>query len=265
MPSIKEMFPGRFLNYREFSPGEARAVTIAAVQLEQVRLRQGFQGRQGYGNSAPSEPPEPMWLIWFRECAKPMELRKGRASRIAAALNEEDSDKWIGRTIEIYRGIAQVAGENVEGLLISDRIPLAHHAIASADPYFDPNPKGRYIPHAAVLRFVEQIGTRGERWDGFIGWIRGLSPHAFTAVAGQGLDAIPASVLPAMKEFLLSLGIAPVDQAAARQTQIPAQAAAAPQPVSYQPPMRTAAPHPASAPYQAPGYVEEIQEDDIPF
>lgn len=257
MPRVGDMFPGRYLSYKQFADGESAVVTIRRVELERIVAqpprRAGFTGRQQAGAPAPATA-EPEWIIWFDEFEKPMKLRKSRAGRIELLLGSDNTDDWIGRVIEIYRGWVQIAGENVEGLLISDRLPSAQQqALGRGDALYNADDAGRLMPADAVGRFVDQIKAAGLSWDEFVAWVKQHSPYGFVALHGVALDAIPRSVLPAMTAYLKALP----------PKSLPATAAAAPRPPTPMPSVVQPAARPAT-PARLQVH-DEIREDDIPF
>lgn len=249
MPRVADMFPGRYLSYKQFAEGESAVVTIRRVELERVVAqpprRAGFTGRQQAGAPAPASA-EPEWIVWFDEFDKPMKLRKSRAGRIELLLGSDNTDDWVGKRIEIYRGWVQIAGENVEGLLISDRLPALQQAQSRGDELYDASGAGRVLAADVVQRFVAKARSAGGDWDSFIAFMRDRSPYGFAAVHGVGLDSVPASVAPAMRAYIGWLDARPRPTAESRP--------AAPTLPGQRPPVGP-----------PPDKLGEVREEDIPF
>jgi len=197
MPSIRQMFPRRYLSMHDFNPNEQRTVTIKSVELERAVLRPGRFGQA-------AQASEPKWLIFFHEYPKPMELRPGRGAKFGAALGSENTDDWIGKRVVIYRGFIDVAGEMQEGLLIDTR-PAPQLPAGAPPASLMITTDKRPIPKAAMDRFLNHLKSAGSSWDGFLRWCRLQCPEAIAVAWGVELDQIPAGVLPVMKRFLDSL------------------------------------------------------------
>lgn len=273
MPSVQEMFPSKYLSYRDFAQGQSAVVTIKSVEVERVSAQRGG----GWGGQARAEAT---WLMFFHELPKPLMLKKNKAEKIAMLLGHHNTDHWVGRRLEIYRGVWSNGGESGEGLMISDR-PVPQLAAPAANaPSLATNPQfvGKRCPRAGVDRFIASIAEKGQNWDTFLKWLKGKDPAVFGLAYGEDFDRIPASAVPYMKAFLdelhggaagevintttgevvNSLQQARTNYAAApdaSRASVP-QAAAQPAPKVYQ------APQGYASPLNAP---EEISEDDIPF
>lgn len=270
MPTVREMFPSKYLSYSDFVPGELVQVTIKAFTLEAAAIRPG-----AYGMQSSQAVAEASWLIWFHEFAKPMKGRPGRVSKMLSSLNVTRTEDAIGKRVCIYRGFATIGDKQVEGLLVDDRpqnqLPAGGGRQAIADPYVATGTPG-VIPIANMDRALATIRASGKSWDHFLGWLKTRSAEAFVLAHGQALDSLPAALHPAIKRYLDEI-------TAPAPAQLPdAMASNAPAPPTIGQPghpsyqdlggpsrsVRNVLGSPAQAP-ATPPQQHDIDENDIPF
>ncbi len=286
MPSVREMFPSKFLSFTDLPANQLIYVTIRGVVPYQAQARQGGMPQPANGMPVQAPGVEVAWLLWFHELEKPLYMKSVKANKIATILGSENTDHWTNRRIGIYRGVWSNGGKSGEGLMIDDRpVPaeVPTKGIQGSKPRMAPIPVGH------VKRFIAMIGEQGETWDSFLLWLKRVDLAAAGACFGQDLSAIPGFVLPLMKGYIDHLGApaAPpanqlperVDAATGEVYTPPARASMAARyampdegPAFQEPgtPARQAAPTPQPAaaprdPHQPFHGHEPITEDDIPF
>jgi len=84
MVTRNEAFPTRFFKAADI-PSEGLPLKIAKVEQEKVGPDQELK-----------------WVVYFKGQDKQLILNGTNWDLIAAALHEEDSDDWIGKTIELF-------------------------------------------------------------------------------------------------------------------------------------------------------------------
>ena len=84
MVTRNEAFPTRFFKAPDI-PSEGLPLKIAKVEQEKVGPDQELK-----------------WVVYFKGQDKQLILNGTNWDLIAAALHEEDSDDWIGKTIELF-------------------------------------------------------------------------------------------------------------------------------------------------------------------
>ena len=96
MPTVNEMFPGRFLRARDLrGPVD---VTIERVVQEEM-----------YSISERAERKK--WVVYFRKARKGLVLNITNAQAIAEIAGSEASEDWIGKRIVLYPAAVKVAGQ----------------------------------------------------------------------------------------------------------------------------------------------------------
>jgi hypothetical protein len=201
MPKVGDMYPSRYISFRDFPRGELQVGTIQAVEpdpYERVRPRR-------IGAAELHD-----WVVWFHEFAKPMKLPPERLERFARVLGEEDTDKWPGMRIGFFRDAFKGEGDEiVEGLFIDGKLPpKPKAAVLVPSSLLDATKAGSVLSAATVDRFLALIGDQGKRWDDFLAWAKRINWDVHDAAAGLALDAIPGSVLPALDAYLKLIGAA---------------------------------------------------------
>jgi hypothetical protein len=197
MPSIKEMFPSRYMSFEDFPAGTTYTGTIKSVVLEQAVAR-GFGGG---GMAGQAQAVEPSWLLYFHEYPKPMKLKKTKAEAIAILVGSSKTEDWVGKRIGFYRGVWQAGGASGEGLMIDSRpLPPERQITSSAQAEFAL--MNRRIPADAIGRFRDTIAGQGQSWDDFLRWLKQKDTSAFAAAWGVEVSEIDAAFLPLMKAFL---------------------------------------------------------------
>lgn len=204
MPTISEAFPSRFLSYKTFEPNQIHTVTITHVQLDSATARPQF------GSARPSQQYEASWLVYFREFTLPMKLKKSKAQKIAAALGTEELLAWPGKRINIYRGMIQIGGENVEGLLIDDRpviaAPPTTALAVTGVPAFDLASIGQKNAERFLAAMREQDATT----DHFMSWLKAKDWSVYERLTGKAVDDYPRGAIPFMQKFLREFNTPPL-------------------------------------------------------
>ncbi|NDC63772.1 MAG: hypothetical protein EBZ59_07285 [Planctomycetia bacterium] len=195
MPSLKSMFPRRFLGHEDIGPAGSRvAVTIRQVYIEQIRKGGGPQSAM---------PAETEWRILFAEYPKPMGLRASRAKQIAKLLGSENTDDWIGQRIQLRVDWYDAWGEQKLGILVDSELPppLRGH-IGQGRSRVSADPDMRPIGQAAADRFLAAIKQLGTSYDAWIRWLKNNVDGGLELAAGVEIPSLPAELLRHMKTFL---------------------------------------------------------------
>jgi hypothetical protein len=96
MPTKREAFPSRFFKAADI-PDNGLLLKIAKVEREKVGLDQELK-----------------WVVYFKGQEKQLVLNGTNWDLIAAALNEEDSDNWGGKAIELFSTQTQFGSKMVD-------------------------------------------------------------------------------------------------------------------------------------------------------
>ena len=241
MPNIDQMFPSKYISYKDLDKNVPYSGTIAAVSLEAARA----QGWSAGGRN--SQPVEQDWVIVFREWGKPFKLKPAKAQLLAQMFGSKNTDDWVGRVVNFYRSTIVIGQEAKECISIDDRPQMPSQApglVVSAQSstgvppprkpmFLDPARAKVKIPDAAITRFKNAIADYEKTWSDFVAWLKQQNQEAHDLVVGRALDDISGAVLPAMGLYVELLSK----------------------------PAKAPAPAPSTA---KPGY-EPIQEEDIPF
>lgn len=202
MANIKQMFPRRYMSHEDLTRGEMYNGTIKAVVLIQARARPGGFGQPGMPGAMPPTVEEPEWALQFHEWPKPMRLKVSKANLIAYVVGSEETDHWIGRKIQFYRGQVDIGGRPQECILI-DQTPLPVGPALAASTATGFKPTGKRVPREAVERFrdtAESLG--GKKWDDFLAWLKRTDAAGLSAAFGTALDDLDAGLIPLMKRYL---------------------------------------------------------------
>lgn len=197
---VSQMFPSKYLTAEDLPTGRNTLVTIERVYPVAAR------------SNAYGDEPETKWMMRLAEFRKPMTLWRTNAKLIADVMGTDDTDQWIGRRIAIFPSTYTSFGEikpciNVDPQWrdTQPRPPAGTALVVAHDT--------RPIPAEAMQRFFCHLSKHGKRWDDFLAWCKANSQEALTMAFGQGMEAIPSGILPAMKAFLDSLSL-PADAGA---------------------------------------------------
>jgi hypothetical protein len=124
MVTRNEAFPSRSFKAADI-PAEGLPLKIAKVEQEKVGPDQELK-----------------WVLYFKGHDKQLILNATNWDLIAATLREEDSDNWIGKTIELYPTQTQFGKKMVDCIRVR-RYRLAAQATsarpAKAAPDVDPD------------------------------------------------------------------------------------------------------------------------------
>lgn len=256
--SIRQMRPSRTLNPEDFNTGE----TYRAL-IDDVVFLGSFVNKD-------TQLEETKWGLVLREFDLPMKLN-GKKMAALGGLYGDNPNLWIGKEFEFYRGIEVVGTQNYAALFIDQRPPAPlKPGLPAADPLFSPQHGRSFVPQANMDRFLQAVAAKGLDWTAFLRWLKTASTQAFAAAAGEPLDAIPASIVPAMKAYL---DVIHTSEPAAAPAPAPTLPTPPPASAAFRRPEESlrepiASPQTQSRPpvnkHSAPGY-QEIQEDDIPF
>ena len=105
MPTKSEAFPSRFFKAADIPPA-GLVLQIAKVEHEKVGPDQ-----------------EDKWVAYFKGQEKQLVLNSTNWDLTAAALREDDSDNWIGKTIELYPTTTQFGGKMVDCIRVRRHRP----------------------------------------------------------------------------------------------------------------------------------------------
>jgi hypothetical protein len=110
MVTRTEAFPSRFFKAADI-PGDGLAAKIGKIEKEKVGPDQELK-----------------WVLYFKGQDKQLILNGTNWDLIAAALREEDSDNWIGKTIELFPAQTQFGKKMVDCIRVRRHRPAAQAA-----------------------------------------------------------------------------------------------------------------------------------------
>ena len=96
MATKSQAFPSRFFKATDI-PRDGLVLQIAKIEHEKVGPDQ-----------------EPKWVAYFKGQEKQLVLNSTNWDLMAAALHEDDSDNWIGKTIDLYPTTTQFGSKMVD-------------------------------------------------------------------------------------------------------------------------------------------------------
>src|SRR5262245_41000408 len=105
MATKSEAFPSRFFKAADIPPA-GLVLQIAKVEHEKVGPDQ-----------------EEKWVMYFKGQEKQFVLNSTNWDLTAAALREDDSDNWIGKTIELYPTTTQFGSKMVDCIRVRRHRP----------------------------------------------------------------------------------------------------------------------------------------------
>lgn len=97
MPSIKELFPSRWLGASDLQ-GQEYTLVIRRVTIEELK--------QGSKTDATAKP-----VVWFADVPKGMVLNKTNAV-VIARLYGDDTDTWAGKPVTLYPARERAFGQD---------------------------------------------------------------------------------------------------------------------------------------------------------
>lgn len=110
MPTVTDMFPGKYLASKESAftengrpNGKKYPLTVAALQQEEVK---------GEGRT------ELKWVMYFTESKKGLVLNK-TAANVLEYLFGGDSETWIGQKVLLFAEMTEMMGSPCTGLRLS--------------------------------------------------------------------------------------------------------------------------------------------------
>src|SRR5262245_15999526 len=115
MPTRNEAFPSRFFKAADI-PRDGLVLAIAKVEQEKIGPDQELK-----------------WVLYFKGQDKQLVLNGTNWDLIAAALNEDDSDNWVGKPIVIYPTQTQFGKKMVDCIRVR-----RHRSVAQATPPLSP-------------------------------------------------------------------------------------------------------------------------------
>lgn len=186
MPSVREMFPSKFLQPEDLEPGKPTVVTIRDVYAEAFK-------RNTSGDA------EAEWTIRFAEFRKPMKLKAINARTIADVLGTDRTEDWIDETVGIFPTQVQVHGKLIPVINVDILKPQSRPALTGSK--VDKTPIGE----AAATRFAEHIKRAGGTFDLFLAWLKQNHPDGLALAFGVAIPDLPRALVPAMKEYLDSI------------------------------------------------------------
>lgn len=95
---IKKMFPNKYLSGDDLG-GRSLSVKIARITSEEMPAKRDYADD---ADDAGKPALETKWVIYFDGKNAGRVLNKTVAGQIAEALGEPDTDKWIGRWVDVY-------------------------------------------------------------------------------------------------------------------------------------------------------------------
>lgn len=103
MPTINEMFPGRFLRGADLRD----PVTVTIRRVIQERM---------YSPSARAEVEK--WVVYFEGAKRGLVLNVTNAEAIAEVCGSRESEDWIGKAIVLYPEMVSVGGRKVPAVRV---------------------------------------------------------------------------------------------------------------------------------------------------
>jgi hypothetical protein len=172
MPKVSQMIISKFIAHADVEPPVV--VTVRTLSLEKV-------GRD--------DDSEQRWIMWFNELKKGMRLNV-TTLRIFEAAYGDDSDRWIGRRVQLYWDpTVQFGGKLVGGVRVRLSRAAAGVPGAPAVPAgarFDPmTGKPLAAPAAPQPRFDPMTGQP----------LTGAAPPAAAAPAAEFVDTATGEVV----------------------------------------------------------------------
>lgn len=109
---LNDAFESKYMSVSDLD-GENLIVTIKSIEMETLKGRDG-------------KPDDEKPVLFFKGLQKGMVVNKTNWKAITKATNEEDSDDWIGKSIELYEGEATTfSGDVVAALRVKAKPPKA--------------------------------------------------------------------------------------------------------------------------------------------
>ena len=106
---IGAMYPSNYLKAADCEPDVH--LTIKEVSIHTFKARDG------------SEEPKP--LVVFENEPKGLILNKTNSKLIAKALQSDETDDWVGKTITLYSTEVEFAGDIVDSIRVRSKAPAA--------------------------------------------------------------------------------------------------------------------------------------------
>lgn len=280
MPTrVSDAFQSRFTEPGDISQlfPQGVVVTIEAVRPYQATMQ------QQPGVASPE--PDVAWMMKVRELKKPIRLKGYCANSIAAALQEEDMDRWFGRTVKICGIQVMAYGKMVWVVNAEDRAPIDRPSLPLnsdlklmlQERYAGRLPGGNGGDQPNAMDLVP-IGKEGEvriktalaglidqqaSWDDFLRWMKTEAPAALPDAFGVDIPEVPRYIGQHFNGYIRW-----VKAGRPRQQELqPPAPPPPPPPVSPPPVIRTPPGRPANdprEPWAGPGG-QPMGEDDIPF
>jgi hypothetical protein len=116
MVTKSDALPSKYLKAADI-PAQGLPVKIAKIEREKVGTEQ-----------------KEKWVVYFRGVEKQLVLNGTNWDLIAAALREEDSDAWIGKTIELYPTQTPFGGKLVDCIRVRRHRPSQAGTATPARP-----------------------------------------------------------------------------------------------------------------------------------
>ncbi len=113
--NVTEMFPSKYLKGSELKGPVT--VTIARIVKESIYR--------------PGEGKVDGWVLYCEKASRGVVLSKALAMSIAAALNDTETDHWVGRQVVLYPQPMTVAGRNQVAIRARPAAPAHHEPSAS--------------------------------------------------------------------------------------------------------------------------------------
>lgn len=127
MPSIKELFPSRWLGASDLQ-GQDYTLVVRRVTIEELK--------QGSKTDATAKP-----VVWFNDVQKGMVLNKTNAV-VIARLYGDDTDGWAGKPVTLYPARERAFGQDWDVIRVRPSKPAMpasapHVATTPAEPVDD--------------------------------------------------------------------------------------------------------------------------------
>jgi len=134
MGNLTEMVPTKS-NYLAKKDTDERGVDLTIKKFVYENVGQG------------TDKEERLVVYWTDTNYKPMVINKSNANRIKRAVGSDDTDKIIGKTINVYVDPdVEFGGEVVGGLRIRAAVGVAQPKVAASKTTAEPEDDGRPTP-----------------------------------------------------------------------------------------------------------------------
>lgn len=101
-----DIYPSKYLKASDLPEEGTQSATIERVTIEEIGIKK-----------------EKKAVLHFSNLDKSFVCNKTNWNTISKALNSDDSDGWIGKTINLYRAEVEFQGDMVEAIRVKLKAP----------------------------------------------------------------------------------------------------------------------------------------------